>query len=165
MARPRRRFHHNPQVFGPTPDGYYLIFSIGNDKQPQEIIGCDAQVPPWSCSLRALERREGRSPGVRARVKHTPKERIRVVRIKLCVCFKCPRAGRVFKLTPPSPHTHLPPWCFRTHLGAAAVHAAQQLFLPRRSHAHLQRCVACRSHPAQLQAHQLAELGRARASR
>ena len=71
VARPRRRFHHNPQVFGPTPDGYYLIFSIGNDKQPQEIIGCDAQVPPWSCSLRSLERREGRSPGVRARVKHT----------------------------------------------------------------------------------------------
>ena len=43
-------FHHNPQVFGPTPDGYYLIFSIGNDKEQWEI-GCEEAVPP-RCTLR-----------------------------------------------------------------------------------------------------------------
>eukprot|EP01052_Picozoa_sp_SAG31_P008332 SAG31_NODE_419_length_15872_cov_21.857985_1_plen_403_part_00 len=43
-------FHHNPQIFGPTPDGYYLLFSIGNDKQQWEI-GC-AEGVPMQCTLR-----------------------------------------------------------------------------------------------------------------
>ena len=44
-------FHHNPQVFGPTPDGYYLLFSIGNDADPAEQIGCEAEVPK-ECTFR-----------------------------------------------------------------------------------------------------------------
>ena len=31
-------FHHNPTVVGPTPDGYFLIFSIGTDDP--ETIDC-----------------------------------------------------------------------------------------------------------------------------
>jgi hypothetical protein len=36
-------FHHNPTVVGPTPDGYYLIFSIGIDDPEQ--IDCTAGIP------------------------------------------------------------------------------------------------------------------------
>lgn len=38
-------FHHNPTVIGPTPDGYYLIFSIGNTNTEEEQIGCEHAVP------------------------------------------------------------------------------------------------------------------------
>jgi hypothetical protein len=44
-------FHHNPQVFGPTPDGYYLLFSIGNDNDPSVQISCQGGVPE-QCTLR-----------------------------------------------------------------------------------------------------------------
>ena len=44
-------FHHNPQIFGPTPDGYYLLFSIGNDADPSTQIGCEVKVPR-ACTLR-----------------------------------------------------------------------------------------------------------------
>ena len=37
-------FHHNPTAVGPTPDGYYLIFSIGTDDPRQ--IDCTAGIPP-----------------------------------------------------------------------------------------------------------------------
>ena len=36
-------FHHNPTVVGPTPDGYYLIFSIGTDDPEQ--IDCEGGIP------------------------------------------------------------------------------------------------------------------------
>jgi hypothetical protein len=36
-------FHHNPTVVGPTPDGYFLIFSIGTDDAEQ--IDCEAGIP------------------------------------------------------------------------------------------------------------------------
>ena len=37
-------FHHNPTAVGPTPDGYFLIFSIGTDDPRQ--IDCTAGIPP-----------------------------------------------------------------------------------------------------------------------
>jgi hypothetical protein len=36
-------FHHNPTAVGPTPDGYFLIFSIGTDDPEQ--IDCEAGIP------------------------------------------------------------------------------------------------------------------------
>ena len=45
-------FHHNPQIVGPTPDGYYLLFSIGNTKaDPTLQIKCEASVPQ-DCTMR-----------------------------------------------------------------------------------------------------------------
>ena len=44
-------FHHNPQVFGPTPDGYYLLFSIGNTFEDAMQIRCEAGVPQ-ECTFR-----------------------------------------------------------------------------------------------------------------
>lgn len=38
-------FHHNPTIIGPTPDGYYLIFSIGNTNAEAEQILCERAVP------------------------------------------------------------------------------------------------------------------------
>ncbi len=38
-------FHHNPTIIGPTPDGYYLIFSIGNTNTEDEQIPCERVVP------------------------------------------------------------------------------------------------------------------------
>jgi hypothetical protein len=38
-------FHHNPTIIGPTPDGYYLIYSIGNTNTAVEQIPCEQAVP------------------------------------------------------------------------------------------------------------------------
>jgi hypothetical protein len=38
-------FHHNPTTIGPTPDGYYLIYSIGNTNTEVEQIPCEQAVP------------------------------------------------------------------------------------------------------------------------
>jgi hypothetical protein len=38
-------FHHNPTIIGPTPDGYFLIFSIGNTNTQDEQIPCEHAVP------------------------------------------------------------------------------------------------------------------------
>lgn len=32
-------FHHNPQVVGPTPDGFFLLFSIGRTNAPRSRSG------------------------------------------------------------------------------------------------------------------------------
>ena len=45
-------FHHNPQIIGPTPDGYYLLLTIGQTKPDLALqIQCDHQVPE-KCTLR-----------------------------------------------------------------------------------------------------------------
>ena len=40
-------FHTNPQVIGPTPDGYYLLFAIGANSDPAAAIDCTkTPIPP-----------------------------------------------------------------------------------------------------------------------
>lgn len=38
-------FHHNPTVIGPTPDGYYLLFAIG-EFNASNIVDCSSGVTP-----------------------------------------------------------------------------------------------------------------------
>ena len=39
-------FHHNPQIIGPTPDGYYLLFTIGTTNTDDALqIDCRSGVP------------------------------------------------------------------------------------------------------------------------
>ena len=38
-------FHHNPTVVGPTPDGYYLLFAIG-EFNASNIVDCSSGVTP-----------------------------------------------------------------------------------------------------------------------
>ncbi len=53
-------FHHNPQIVGPTPDGHYLLFSIGRTKPDASLqIECrrggggQGPNPPPACTQRA----------------------------------------------------------------------------------------------------------------
>jgi hypothetical protein len=38
-------FHHNPTAIGPTPDGYYLIFSIGTTNPADWLLQCKGGLP------------------------------------------------------------------------------------------------------------------------
>jgi hypothetical protein len=38
-------FHHNPTAIGPTPDGYYLIFSIGTNNPDEWLLQCESSLP------------------------------------------------------------------------------------------------------------------------
>ena len=47
-------FHHNPQVVGPTPDGFYLLFTIGTTKPDVSLqIECRGGGPPSQCTERS----------------------------------------------------------------------------------------------------------------
>lgn len=39
-------FHTNPQIIGPTPDGYYLLFTVGANVEPSVAIDCTKSPKP-----------------------------------------------------------------------------------------------------------------------
>lgn len=44
-------FHHNPTILGPTGDGHYLMFFIGDDRGAETAVDCSAGLPQPTCAF------------------------------------------------------------------------------------------------------------------